>query len=423
MDATVAQVQLPSHEMKDLDMIYNTKARCCIKASDGAPEDSLISFEYLNKGAANVVFKIRQWSPASTTGAFLIVDVAFDGLTGTPVPYREVADQVLRVSRGRHKHLPGEIIIHGFETDIRPLFVSGQINTLVAHNTSGQSSASVTQVPVKLPQHNLEEHLMDHQGLVLTQDAMAYLINNTEANTFEKETGRETAVGKRLGILLPDMSPVPGASITLELKPKWLLQSPNAPKGALRCRTCAMQVANPKDRQTYLCPLRLMAGTKDDLSSWAHYSVGQQFHSTADASTDTAPQHLVSSIINHLLNYITNGDGRALLQHLRFLQKVLDPQGALCRDKIHHKDLFDHNLRLAMTLRDCSMFIKIPYNAEGAIASQISSKLGDLDFKSAEKIIDWTQKELSLREEQMYTKYVEDDLYCWLLRDGENHAD
>ncbi|KAH7377671.1 inositol-pentakisphosphate 2-kinase [Pyrenochaeta sp. MPI-SDFR-AT-0127] len=405
-------------------MVDNEKVRCCIKGTDDAPKDSLITFEYLNKGAANVVFKIHPWSPGSAKTAFLIVEIAFDGLTGTPVPYQEVANQVLRVSRGRHKHLPGEVIIHGFETDIRPLFVSGQITTLVANNNdSSAPSASVTQVPITLPRHDLGQHLMDHQGLVLLQDAMAYLISKTEANTFEKESGEKSPVRTRLGILLPDMSPASGASITLELKPKWLLQSPNAPRGAVRCRTCAMQVANPKDRQTYLCPLRLVAGNKEDLISWAHHTVGQQFSAAADVSADPPPQHLVSSIIDHLLKYITNGDGRALLHHLRFLQKELDPQGALYRDSMYPKDLFDHNLRLAMTLRDCSLFIKVPYNAEGAIASQISSKLGDLDFKSAEKIVDWTQKELSLQAEQMYTKDIEDDLDCWFPRIREPSAE
>jgi inositol-pentakisphosphate 2-kinase len=60
------------------------------------------------------------------------------------------------------------------------------------------------------------------------------------------------------------------------------------------------------------------------------------------------------------------------------------------------------------------MFIKISYNTAGVTA--IESKLGDLDFKSAEKIVDWMDKEKQLLQDSSYTKSVKEGPICWLQR-------
>jgi inositol-pentakisphosphate 2-kinase len=122
---------------------------------------------------------------------------------------------------------------------------------------------------------------------------------------------------------------------------------------------------------------------------------------------------VTSAIAKALLDYVTVGDGITLLQHLLNLQSSLDPRGVLCRPQAD-TGTFDDNLRLAMTLRDCSMFIKISYNTAGVTA--IESKLGDLDFKSAEKIVDWMDKEKQLLQDSSYTKSVKEGPICWLQR-------
>jgi len=63
-----------------------------------------------------------------------------------------------------------------------------------------------------------------------------------------------------------------------------------------------------------------------------------------------------------------------------------------------------------MTLRDCSLFIKMSYTAKGLVS--IESKLGDLDFKSAVKIVDWSEKERQLLNDGSYT--VKEGPRCWL---------
>jgi inositol-pentakisphosphate 2-kinase len=52
------------------------------------------------------------------------------------------------------------------------------------------------------------------------------------------------------------------------------------------------------------------------------------------------------------------------------------------------------------------------YSSTGADASTIECKLGDLDFKSADKIDDWLQKETELLKSNAYTREVKEDLGC-----------
>ena len=60
------------------------------------------------------------------------------------------------------------------------------------------------------------------------------------------------------------------------------------------------------------------------------------------------------------------------------------------------------------------MFIKVAYDKAGVTG--IESKLGDLDFKSAEKIVDWMDKERGLLLDGSYTKSVKEGPVCWLQR-------
>jgi tetratricopeptide (TPR) repeat protein len=61
-------------------------------------------------------------------------------------------------------------------------------------------------------------------------------------------------------------------------------------------------------------------------------------------------------ITTSIVAYLTQGEGDKLLQHLKFLQTELDRQGVCLRDKMFSRSTFDRNLRLAMTLRDCSLY-------------------------------------------------------------------
>lgn len=89
------------------------------------------------------------------------------------------------------------------------------------------------------------ENLVEHTLLKVDQNIKLAL--NTTLQQLETSGQRPysrhsdtLAVGEECGLLMTDMTPGPG-EIFVELKPKWLVQSPDAPKTAMRCRTCALR--------------------------------------------------------------------------------------------------------------------------------------------------------------------------------------
>jgi inositol-pentakisphosphate 2-kinase len=87
--------------------------------------------------------------------------------------------------------------------------------------------------------------------------------------------------------------------------------------------------------------------------------------------------------------------GNQLLDRLRNEQYSLDRVGVL------EGDPTDEKLRAAMTLRDCTVFVRFPVNAEND--DQIEARLGDLDLKSPDKAQYWKDTERGLIEEGWYT--------------------
>jgi len=211
------------------------------------------------------------------------------------------------------------------------------------------------------------------------------------------------------------MSPTVGLSVTIEVKPKWLVQSPNAPLDAVRCRTCAMQVAKPKDLNSYICPLRLSEGSSEMIYPWIFDRVTEQL-AEHHSETPTEKHQQAPRIAASIVAYLTQGDGKALVRHLKWLQTRLDPQGVCLRDKMYPKSTFDRNLRLAMTLRDCSLYITAHYAAVGTDTVEVDSKLGDLDFKSADKMDDWLSKEELLLRDAAYTRRIDEEFGCLIAK-------
>jgi inositol-pentakisphosphate 2-kinase len=406
MDSHMTAVRLAHNETsEDFEDDALRRVRCCVQTAVDGTGNSLVTFDYLNKGAANVVFKIQPWHPVLSASPFLFVDPLRDDdstSAATLLDRQQPMDRVLRVPRGGPKHLTSLEILHGFEQAVRPLFLPGTYEMVAEASVPGLASCTVQL------DHDLSKYLMDHEGVLLLPDVMKHLYTRVERGTFVNTLSREC-----WGILLPDMSPSRGRSITLEIKPKWLAQSPNAPPEAVRCRTCAMQVSIPKSRDTYICPLQLLHGDSTSLRPWAHVNVMRQFDSTTGSFGELPSRLVISAITEDLLAYLTVGDGLDLLLHLSKLQNTLDPRGVLCRPQEEAGSLlFDRNLRLAMTLRDCSLFINVSYDASGV--TDMICKLGDLDFKSAEKLPDWTDKEKQLLVENSYIAAGGPN--CWLER-------
>lgn len=392
-DQKPVSVELTQNEIQAFQSLDVPSALCCICREDEHLSHSFVHFQSLNEGAANAVFSIHGGQDASNAHNFLFVAVRESGKKTSAIPSHMVVDKVLRVSKGLPKSLRSEVIVDGFMADVRPLFVSPKLST----NTS-QSFGEI----------DLDKHLMAHLPVVLFDEGMSALKDLVPAIRPLEETAQ-------FGILLPNMSTIRGQNITFEIKPKWLAQSPAAPPDAIRCRTCALQFSRGKGIPAdYICPLRLSnegTASAHDITyirRWATNALSSRLKHDSDA---LLPQEIaLDTLVDRVTNYFTTGDGRVLLLHLKRLQAALDSEGILQRYAYPRDDSnFVYDLRLAMTLRDCSLFVVVPVHD-----GEISSKLADLDFKSAEKVDDWREKEAALVNESWYTKSPEAHDICFL---------
>lgn len=168
----------------------------------------------------------------------------------------------------------------------------------------------------------------------------------------------------------------------VEFKPKWLTQSLSAPANSKRCRQCAhVARANAKRSRTgeplaaLFCPLDLVSESPADLRLVASQLIAR------DRSEVT---------IERFAKWLETD---TLLRKLRSYQRQLDRRGVLIGD------VADEDLLAAMTLRDCTVFVKFPPAESGG---QIEARLGDLDLKSRAKKEYWRRTELALIDEGWY---------------------
>jgi len=195
--------------------------------------------------------------------------------------------------------------------------------------------------------------------------------------------------------------------LTFEFKPKWLAQSPSAPPTATRCRNCAREAlkrhANP-DRQpkssAILCPLdfRTCATSPISLANVLNHLTPRVHKPTANAYPPSVslnghspasprPTPSQSARLRHWLQTNT------LLPRLRQAQLANDGLGPL------GADASDPHFQLAMTLRDCTCFVRVPANPE----LPIEAKLADLDKKNwMAKMEYWRAMEQKLIEGGYY---------------------
>ncbi|PTB56736.1 hypothetical protein M431DRAFT_385686 [Trichoderma harzianum CBS 226.95] len=175
-------------------------------------------------------------------------------------------------------------------------------------------------------------------------------------------------------------------SILVEFKPKWLLQSPSAPKGAIRCRQCALELRNylktpgsksprPERRP---CPIAL-ANPDCPQQVASPFRIAPQLSARQD---DARVQAILDKIIHH-----------KAIQKLRECQKSLDHVGPLLPPT-------NLDFVVAMTLRDCTCFALVPSNDD----EEIKLRFGDFDFKDPEKKFNhWRGTEQDLIEGGFYT--------------------
>ena len=291
-----------------------------------------IQLEYLAEGAANVVYKIIVPPPSPSTAADAdieeyeyppseITPLLMDpGLEGKLIRVRKATSSGVTVHES-YKH---------YEKNIAPLF----------------------------PQEkDRVEHILFKPSRTLLEDLNGQLkAMEVQATRPKKRHGTYLAEDEEYGLLVTDMScsnPSNAAFRCFEFKPKWLVQSPSAPANAVRCRTCALRhLRRSQDHKTStigaksdFCPLGLVSKEKALVGKSVERITGLDPNvKVMSADDETMRRHLIDHI------YLN-----PLLGHLSEMQRNWDPFGVMNSDDF----MLTHALSVAMTLRDCTLFLKV----------------------------------------------------------------
>lgn len=288
-----------------------------------------ISPQYLAEGAANIVYRfvIPSCSPS------IAADIALDNDDGpestTPPPteidalrYDPIVEgKLLRLRKGLSSTVSNEESFKRFQDVIRPL--------IPAENLVEQ--ALVRLPPRLIADCNRQLHVDESSGVRPRKRCGVYL-----------------AEDEPYGTLITDMSPNRDAGeVLVEFKPKWLAQSPSAPPGSTRCRTCALRSMRAARRRggvddlgMSFCPLDLVSGERIKVERAV----------TAICSSLQDSQLYKRDLGNRLADFLCEN---SLLRRLKQLQLELDKVGIL------EADVASRDFLTAMTLRDCTMFIKV----------------------------------------------------------------
>jgi len=220
-----------------------------------------------------------------------------------------------------------------------------------------------------------------------------------------KRHGKYLDGDEAYGLLITDMTPAGnGGRAVIDFKPKWLCQSPSAPADARRCRTCALKaLREANDRENGLndgsirltfCPSDLVS--RDEKRVYKAVSIILNDDDKYPISARYGYQY-------HLTKFFME---TPILDRLRELQEKLDTKGVLEGEE------GDRDLATAMTLRDCSLFLRIP-DPEYA---DIEARLGDLDWKppTEEKVAYWKMVETQLIWGRWYHRREPGRGYCEL---------
>ena len=317
-----------------------------VDPSDGQAEvSSKVGLTYLAEGAAHVVYRIFLAETSVIT---------HPNLVGKLFRFRKSVPSAVSCAE----------TVSNYKNIIVRLFPKHNLVDLELHHVSNQN-ALITKLNSALEQRELDG----------TRPAKRRGVYLAPANEEPDE------------ILVADMSPRGPNERLIEFKPKWLVQSPSAPSGARRCRTCALREMRIEDERRTgeihmgrghgdFCPFDLLSGNDNVLEetmrglSLINECVGDQV-----------------SIYKERV--------KPLLLRLRGLQAEYNKVGL-----DDFKNGQDQDFCISMALRDCSVFVK----SKSGEAGFQEVRLADLDLKSSGggKLERWIRMERRLIEEGWY---------------------
>ena len=332
--------------------------------------DPIITLEYLAEGAANVIYRIVVSPPSPSTAADLNFETG-PGSSDSPPPSEisplrldpRLEGKVVRLRKDLPSMVPVIESHKHFQRLIAPLF-----------DTQSTKGCLVEQTLFR-PSRDL---LKDCNAKLRKMEA--------DESRSPKRRGSYLSEDERHGTLVTDMSSGNDDYYAgVEFKPKWLAQSPSAPAGSQRCRTCAlraMKSATEEHAAAGFCPLSLVSHDIFKISTALSSIISTSKHCVG------FPEPARTALLKSL--YKTG-----LLESLKNLQVQEDPRGVL------RTDPSSPGFLTAMTLRDCTLFLRVPRSGQG----NIEARFGDLDLKTPNggKAEYWKRLENKLIDEGWYT--------------------
>lgn len=308
-----------------------------------------LSFTYLTEGAANVVWKVR--------------------FNNSNLSHQD-GSVVLRMRKDIPSTISMTDLKQQFEERIAPLFLFDPSLLL----------------PVQLVQ--LCPSIIDQMNKDLLRLEAASQRRSLRLGVYHPSYATES-----YGMLMPNLGHGPGKVI--EFKPKWLVQSPSAPRNSQRCRTCALNTRRRVKGGTGrgdsgFCPFDLLSRNTEIL----RHALSQIWH---EEST--------------LLAFIQAFRERVqpALRQMQKLQRLYNDVGIQDFSAPDGKDF-----SVAMALRDCSVLLRAHRSEDETQLDINLIKLLDLDLKDTGggKLEKWAQMELELIEEGWYTSTYDSGLKC-----------
>lgn len=290
-----------------------------------------IRLELLAEGAANIVYRLI-FPPRSPTinSESYSEDEGYG--PGTPPPTEIPMIRPVQLLKGKLLRLRKDLLTstsvfdaqQAFEECIEPRFSKDDL---------------VEQVLIRLPPGLVEICNKELRSM------------ETEMIRPRKRRGVYLSSAEPYGIVVTDMSSHGHEDmLSIEFKPKWLAQSPSAPAGARRCRTCAlrmMRIANHRNTgkqvitsKESFCPLNLVSLDRVKVAATINDILGGS----------SCSESLSNSLSSRILDFMYQSP---LLLSLKEQQVQLDSIGVFA---VSNENI---DFMIAMTLRDCTLFLKV----------------------------------------------------------------
>ena len=277
--------------------------------------DSPFKLHYLAAGAAYIVYEIVR---PLTRLSFKDEDYEPSSQKdGRPTIDPRLKNKLLKLRKQESSSVPVIESHKFFKRNVEPLFPPGMLLE--------QERCEVS--PDLLKHYNKE---------LKRNEKQQYLRNKGRAGAYLAENEPH-------GLLITSML-YDDKHASCHFKPKWLTQSPSAPQGSKRCRTCATQAKCKKVNNFHaFCPLTL---TNNDEGLLKTHLLGALMKMKGSPI----------SIFDQVSSAIPFFQGSPTLHRLKELQGANDTAGPLTAE------LSSKGYRFAMTLRDCTMFMKASLN-------------------------------------------------------------